>query len=258
MLYTKNDIKRQLSELGIRKNDTLLIHTSYKAVGEVEGGPNGFIDAFSEYLDDGNFIIPTHTWDNVNRDQPIYNVNETLPCIGLIPRIAAFRKDGIRSLHPTHSVWVRGKDAREIVQGEELAQTPAPVGGAWWRLGEMKGKILLIGVGLERDTYIHAIDEIAGLDDRLMSDPFTVTVIDNEGKAYTHPMRGHHNAGSDNFGNFEAMLKARGAIRYGRLCDADVRLIDAALSRDLILSVYSKTNEHLCLTRKDIPEELWK
>lgn len=61
MTYTKEDLKRQLAEMGIKPNDTVIIHTSFKAVGEVDGGPHAFIDAFCEYLSEGLFLVPTQT-----------------------------------------------------------------------------------------------------------------------------------------------------------------------------------------------------
>lgn len=259
VMYTKEALKQQMVSLGLAPGDTVLIHTSFKAVGQVEGGPDGFLDAFCEYLSEGLFLVPTHTWDNVNADQPIYRVDETVPCIGLVPRTAAFRPDGIRSLHPTHSIWAHGVGAEDFIRGEELAQSPAPVGGSWWKLGEAGAKILLIGVTHNRNTFIHAVDEIADLPGRL-TEPWNVTVIDREGKAITHPFRrhAHGRTGSANFDNFERAFVELGAQTMGQLGDATVRVIDAAKCRDVLLRIYSRTEEHLCLERREIPEELWR
>ena len=257
-MYTKEQLKAQLAQMGIKPSDNVLIHTSFKAVGPVEGGPEAFIDAFCEYLTEGLFLVPTHTWSNVTRKQPVYDVKTTVPCIGLIPRTAAFRPDGVRSLHPTHSVWVHGKGAEEFVAGEELAESPAPVGFCWNRLAEIGTKILLIGVTNTNNTFIHAVDEIADLPDRLAPEPWEVTVIDGNGNRITHPFRNHGRTGSDNFCNFEEPLVGLGAQTFGTLGDAQVRVVDAVKCRDVILSIYAKTDEHLCLVRRPIPEELWK
>ena len=257
-MFTKENLKNQLARMGIRPTDNVLIHTSFKAVGQVEGGPEAFIDAFCEYLTDGLFLVPTHTWSNVTRNQPVYDVKTTVPCIGLIPRTAAFRPDGVRSLHPTHSVWVHGKGAEAFIAGEELAESPAPVGFCWNRLAEIGTKILLIGVTNTNNTFIHAVDEIADLPDRLAPEPWEVTVIDGNGNRITHPFRNHGRTGSDNFCNFEEPLVGLGAQTFGTLGDAQVRVVDAVKCRDVILSIYAKTDEHLCLVRRPIPEELWK
>ena len=84
-MYTKEQLKAQLAQMGIKPSDNVLIHTSFKAVGPVEGGPEAFIDAFCEYLTDGMFIVPTHTWSNVSRKQPVYDVKTSVPCTPPIP-----------------------------------------------------------------------------------------------------------------------------------------------------------------------------
>ena len=112
-LLTKNDIKEFLKEAGIKHDDKVTIHCSLRSIGEIENGADGLIDAFKEYLDEGLFIVPTHTWDKVWKTSPYYDVRSTVPDIGTLPEVAAFRKDGVRSLHPTHSVTVFGKGAKE-------------------------------------------------------------------------------------------------------------------------------------------------
>ena len=258
-MYTKNDLKNQLAHMGITSSDTVIIHTSFKAVGEVKGGPEAFIDAFCEYLSDGLFLVPTQTWANVTKKSPIYDPRTSEPCIGLIPRTAYKREDGIRSLHPTHSMWAHGKGAKEFVMGEEVAQTPARVGGAWWRLGEVGAKILLIGVDHGRNTYIHAVDEIADLSDRLCDEAWDVTVRDYDGREITHKFRPHDasRTGSLNFNNFEKAFIYHGAQTGGKIGDAYTRVVDAARCRDTLLKIYSRTTKNLCLERQDIPENFW-
>ena len=144
------------------------------------------------------------------------------------------------------------------LRGEEFAETPAPVGGAWCRLGERGAKILLVGVGLNRHTFIHAVDEIAALDDRLSEKVWEVTVIDAEGRRITHPYRGHGGTGSEFFGKFEEMLTVGGAIGQGRLGDAEVKVVDARLCRDILLRFYARTTKNYCLMEGPIPRELWE
>lgn len=257
-MYTKEDLKEQIKALGIKNDDTVLIHTAFSKLGEVDGGPDTLIDAFCEYLCDGLFVVPTHTWANVTKEQPVFDPNVTEPCIGLVPRTACKRADGIRSLHPTHSVWAHGSEAESFVKGEEHSQTPAPVGGSWWKLGERRAKILLIGVNHGRNTYIHAVDEIAELDGRLVDEAWSVSVRMPNGELLTHPFRNHGETGSENFNNFEESFIALGAQKNGRLGDALVRVVDAARCRDILLDIYSKTTENLCLSEGSIPQELWK
>ena len=107
-MYTKNDLKNQLAHMGITSSDTVIIHTSFKAVGEVKGGPEAFIDAFCEYLSDGLFLVPTQTWANVTKKSPIYDPRTSEPCIGLIPRTAYKRevRQPFCLFSPLGMVWI--------------------------------------------------------------------------------------------------------------------------------------------------------
>lgn len=260
-MITKNELIADIEKMGIKKNDTVIIHTSFKKIGNVSGGPNGLIDAFSEYLSEGLFIVPTHTWSNVNRNSPVYDVRSTVPCIGAVPCAAAFRGDGYRSLHPTHSVWAKGKNAEEFIKGEETAETPTPVGGVWSRLAEVGAKILLIGVGNDKNTFIHSIDEAVDTPDRLQDTPWQVSITDHNGNTVSHPMRGHFtshtNDVSQYFPNFEKALIHFGAQRSGKLGLAEVKIVDAKKCEETIKNILLKAKCDLCSSHSPVPEELY-
>lgn len=261
-MVTMEELKQQLRAMGIRPDDTVLIHTSLRAVGPVENGADGLIDAFCEYLTEGLFLVPTHTWDNVNRENPVYNVKATVPCIGTLPRVAAFRADGFRSLHPTHSMWGYGKDAAEFLRGEEKAGSPGPVGFAWERLARRNAKILLIGVGNDRNTFIHAVDEIADLPDRLHPEPYDVTIIDHQGKTHQRAFRGHYcsqtNDVSAQFVNFDRAFTELGVWQEGKLGKAKVMVVDSVKCRDTVLKIYSRAKEDICIHPMKLDPSLWR
>mgnify|MGYP003296332469 CR=1 FL=1 len=261
-MYTKEALKAQLKQMGIKPTDTVVIHTSMKAIGDVEGGPDGVLDAFCEYLSDGLFLVPTHTWDDVTRSNPYFDVRISVPNIGLIPRRAALRKDGIRSLHPTHSVWAYGARAEEFVRGEERSGSPAPVGGCWDRMADWGTKILLIGVDNTKNTFIHSVDERAELPNRLCNTPFDVTVTDWNGKVRTFPMLHHSCSYTDDislsYGIFEKPMVEMGVQTFGTFADAQVRIVDAMGCRQLIMKIYNRATEDIFLQYTQLPEALYK
>ncbi|MBP3648159.1 MAG: AAC(3) family N-acetyltransferase [Clostridia bacterium] len=125
-MTTKQDILRFLADMGIAHDDTVTIHAALRKVGPIEGGADGLIDALTEYLCDGLLLVPTHTWAVTDKDHPYFDVRSTVPNIGTLARVAAQRKDGIRSLHPTHSMAAFGKNARAYIEGEEKSATLPP------------------------------------------------------------------------------------------------------------------------------------
>ncbi len=251
-MITQADIHAFLKRVGIKKTDTVLAHTSMRAIGAVEGGCDGLIDGFVSYLTEGLFLVPTHTWDNVGKDQPVFDVRTTKPCIGALPTVAAFRTDGVRSLHPTHSVAAFGKRAAEFVKGEEKATSPCPAGGVWARLYDENAKILLIGVGLNRNTYIHAVDEMLDLPERLAA-PIPLTVIDYEGKEHTLLYQKHGKTGSESFDTFRKPLETWGALAYGTLGNAEVGVFHAKRGTTVLKKLWKQASYDLCKDPREIP-----
>ena len=251
-MVTKADIHAFLKGIGVQKTDTVLVHTSMHAIGEVEGGCDGMIDGFTSYLTEGLFLGPTHTWANVGKAVPVFDVRTTKPCIGALPTVAAFRADGVRSLHPTHSVAAFGKRAAEFVKGEEKATTPCPTWGAWARLYDENAKILLIGVGLNRNTYIHAVDEMLDRPDRLVS-PIPLTVIDQNGNKHETLFRKHGQTGSESFDTFRKPLEACGALTYGTLGNATVGVFHVKSGTTVLKKLWQAAEYDLCKAPREIP-----
>ena len=49
-MINKQDIKEFLSKIGVKSNGTVLVHSSIRSIGGIEGGIDALIDAFTEYL----------------------------------------------------------------------------------------------------------------------------------------------------------------------------------------------------------------
>ena len=48
-MYTKAELKQQLQNAGLTGKETILIHSSMKAIGEVESGADTVLDAWTGY-----------------------------------------------------------------------------------------------------------------------------------------------------------------------------------------------------------------
>ena len=69
-----------------------------------------------------------------------------------------------------------GKNAAEYLAGEEYNNTPCTPGGCYDRLKEVGGKVLLVGVGHERNTYIHSVEEVLNVPNRLSDMPMELVI----------------------------------------------------------------------------------
>ena len=216
------------------------MHVSLKSIGKIDGGAEQLLAASTDYLKNGLFIVPTHTWANVNRDTPLYNVLETVPCVGAFAitcaRVANESPNAIRSLHPTHSAAVFGQDCKRFAEGEEKLHSRTPRNGLWGRLYDENAKVLLVGVGLDKNTYLHAIDEeINGLpaDENAY---FDAQVIDYNGKRIDVPrMNIYTYWPSSTFGLFETILFDAGALTYSDLGGAQVICFNVKKAHDVII-----------------------
>ncbi len=264
-MVTKNDIFRFLEDCKIKSNDIVTMHSALRSVGPIEGGADGLIDAVCAYLTDGLFLVPTHTWANVNKEHPHFDVRTTEPCIGTLAKVAAFRADGVRSLHPTHSMAAFGQGAAAYVAGEERHATPAPVGGALSRLYEKRGKILLVGVGHERNTYLHAAEERLGIPDRLNPETFDAVITDHNGKELLSPaFHSHHTEAveggiSEYYPNYKEAFEYCGAVTYHRLGGATVYCCDARKMTDLMQTIWERSGHtDVCLVHAPVAEGYYK
>ncbi|MBQ8315820.1 MAG: AAC(3) family N-acetyltransferase, partial [Lachnospiraceae bacterium] len=52
-MYTKADLMQDLKNMGLKPTDALMVHSSMKSIGPVDGGADTVVDAFMEYLEDG-------------------------------------------------------------------------------------------------------------------------------------------------------------------------------------------------------------
>ena len=238
-LVTKKLLFSQLERLGIKRDDALLVHSSMKAFGRFETDIDGLIDAFCEYLSDGLFIVPTHTWATVNKKNPVFDVKNAEPCVGLLPRVAVKRTDGIRSRNPTHSVMVFGKGKEDFVAGEERLDTPTPRNGCYGKLIDLGGAVLLLGVTHKSDTFIHCLEETANVPYRLSRK--TVPFIDFDGTQTPHPMKTIHCPYCEDvsrlFPSLQQILIEGGAETHGTVGNAPSVVCRAKRASEMLLPI---------------------
>ena len=236
-MYTKEQLMAHMAEMGINPRGTLLVHSSMKSIGQVEGGADTVLDALSEYMKEGLLIFPTHTWRQINLDNPVFNAATEPTCVGLLTNMFMKRPGVFRSLHPTHSVAALGAEAEEYVKGEEKATTPCPRNGCWGRLYDRKAQILMLGVKLNRYTYLHSVEEWADVPDRLTEKPHMLYTVLPDGKTVPAPQHRHSGAKSEYFVKMDEVFLESGAMTIGRFGDAECRLCDAVRTADVTLKL---------------------
>lgn len=255
-MYTKNDFMVQLENLGIDRNGTVLIHSSYKSIGDVDGGPDTVLDSFIEYMKDGLLVLPTHTWAYIKEDNPVFSVEDSKTNVGVLTELFRKRDGAIRSWHPTHSVAAMGKEASRFVEGAEKFDTPCARDSVWGKLLDRQAQIVLLGVDLTRNTYIHGIEEWLDVPGRVSDSHQQLYSISPDGVKHSVPSRRHIGPSwSEHYWKVDDLLVEEGAMTIGKFGDATVRVCDAAKLYD-VLEPMIRHNSDLFTENKPLTDEM--
>ena len=187
-----NSICLDLSDLGLKKGDDVLIHSSFKSLGKVNGGIETLINAILSVIgDSGTLIVPTLTYRDVSVTHPVFDYLNTPSCVGAVSEFVRLHPDSRRSIHPTHSCSVIGAKRDYYVGCHELDRTPIGENSPFFKLKEEGGRILMLGCGIKPNTSCHGIEEAAGVSYVLPKTPSPYTVILPD-KTYTIDFYRHH------------------------------------------------------------------
>ena len=166
MAVTRQDVTQTVKALGIQAGDTVLVHSSMKSFGYVEGGPEavigGFLDAIGE---EGTLVMPTliqQDFRNAYRDWHMDRPSD----VGLITEVFRKMPGVLRSDQATHSVAAIGPKAEWITEGHTaFGPRFGPVGdyafsysSPWQKLYDMNAKIVFVGVGTRKNTMKHLVE----------------------------------------------------------------------------------------------------
>lgn len=243
MIY-REDILKQLEAFRTAQGKPVLVHTSLRAIGEIEGGADTLLSALIAYFtkEGGLLCIPTHTWD---RDVMDRSKAET--CVGILSNVAAAHPDGVRSMHPTHSIVVFGERAKamEFVKREAEVNTPVNPNGCYGNFYKEDGYILLIGVGHDKNTFLHCVEEKLEVSDRLTKNMVERTIIHKDGRVEKRHLywfdEGKIPDVSVNFGKFEPAFRYHGCITDGFIGNAKVQLCTATKMKEVMELIYKRS-----------------
>lgn len=239
-MHTFESLTADLRNAGIVPEDTLLVHSSMKSIGEVEGGADTVLDVFMNYLkSDGLAVFPTLSY-RLNTENPRFDVRLTESQVGILPELFRQRPGVIRSLHPTHSLAAYGKDAAEFTAGHEKFDSPGAEYSPWWRLYERGGKILFLGTGINCNTYLHAVEEWLPVPGSLSEAKQPLEVVDYDGNVIAVPSRRHQGGHSRFYHRLEKLYRDNGAMIDVKFGDAQCVLADCRKLADLTLGALAK------------------
>ena len=155
----------ELRELGVARGDVVLMHSSFKSLGEegkeLAGGPEGVIRAMMRVVgEEGALLMPALTYAYCHSGQRLFDVTKTKSCVGVISETFRNMQGVKRSVHPTHSVCGWGAKAVEMLCEHHLDDTPCGERSPFAKVRDVGGKVLMLGCGLEPNTSMHGVEEV--------------------------------------------------------------------------------------------------
>ncbi len=199
------------------------MHTSFRAVRPVEGGPPGLIGALREAVGPGGtLVMPSWSGD----DDRVFDPAATAasPDLGIVADTFWRLPDVLRSNHP-FACAASGPLAQRITSGP-LPLPPHAPGSPVGLVHDLNGQVLLLGIGHAEDTTLHLAELLAGVPYRV---PRHCTIAENG-----RPVRidyGENDHCCERFGLADEWLRRSGLQSEGRVGHAHARL---ARSRDIV------------------------
>lgn len=234
----------QLEALHIPRDRAVLMHSSLRLVGQIEGGASALLDVLIDYFTatGGLFCVPTHTWANLWASDAAFtlDVNDPKTCLGAFSDLAVSDGRGIRTENPTHSMVVFGNKERAeaFAKGEiDVSSGTAPE-SCYGKLYRAGGFVLLLGVSHARNTYLHCVDEMLEVPNRISEKPTEVKIKRASGEAVTRFVYTHHSTLTSDisarFPKYETAFRYHGAITDGILGAAPVQACDTHIMKEVM------------------------
>jgi len=227
-MLTLESLTSGFRELGVQSGDTLLVHSSYKSLGEVDGGPQTVIDALLAALGpDGTLIMPTFNFD-FNQGKP-WDVRKTRSKMGALTEVVRMDPRAKRVFHPFYSFAVLGKHAEML--GSLRYKSAYERNSVFGKLRDLDGKIMVIGLSYNNSmTFFHHIEQMEGVDYRFLKQ-FTGEVTDENGNTYTDTfemlVRDIDKGVRTMVDPMGALMEQAGIIQSKKIGEADVKLMKA-------------------------------
>ncbi len=176
--FSTSDIIAKLQEYGVKKGDTLFVHSSWDKFINYTGTPKELIQALIELVgSEGTLAMPA--FPTVQNPEQIFKVRRTPSGAGYLTEMFRRWKGVKRSINLNHSVCAYGLNAEYLTKDHHKSETSWDENSPYYRLKEVKAKIVGLGVGhnLEITTALHCVESALWKEIKFynMLFPYTIT-----------------------------------------------------------------------------------
>jgi aminoglycoside 3-N-acetyltransferase len=234
---TRTSLVADLGALGLHAGDTVVVHSSMRAIGWVPGGGVAVVQALLDVLGAAGTLVvpaqtmgnsdpkhwtrppvPEHWWPTIREHMPAFEPAITPSVgIGVLAELVRTWPGAVRSGHPQASFAAVGARAAELMAIHELAGQlgeRSPL-AALERVG---ARVLLLGAGYATCTAFH----LAEYRVPSRTTEFGCAMLTENGREWVTYTDVEVN--SDDFATLGAAYEQGGDVRRGQVGAADSRL----------------------------------
>lgn len=207
-----SDILNTLHDLGVRRGDSLFIHSSFRSLyrgSAIETMPAVSSEAYARSLiqellnhvgPNGALMMPTEFLADYHYSsfrKELIDIRKVGTNRGFLTQMLLSWPGAMRSAHPVYNVVAVGESLAKSVVSHHALPFSMDVGSPWWEFKKAGGKIVYLGASLESNSFIHMPEYILKNDyprPVFFNRPHSFEVIDQFGQpvsmeAWVHAIR---------------------------------------------------------------------
>lgn len=164
---TREDIAAAIAAVGVRRNDTVLVHSALYAPGPVEGGASRVLPTYAGAFEDvlgpeGTLVVPAYFYEYGRWEQPYDVVRSPVSReLGVFAQYVAARPGAVRSLNPISALAAVGPAAEYVCRGG--TGSSYGVDSPWDRLRAADATMVFVGCDAGVMTYVHYVEHMVGV-----------------------------------------------------------------------------------------------
>ena len=173
---THSQLLADFRALGVELGQVVMLHASYKAVGDVMGGPNVIFQALLDALTPSGTLMMYVGWENLPHlddmppdvkqvyydEHPAFDpkLARAAQWNGILAEVLRTWTGVHRSENPENSMVAVGERAEWLMRDHPMNYGYG-VGSPLAKLVEVNGKVLILGAPLDKITLLHHAENIA-------------------------------------------------------------------------------------------------
>ncbi len=246
---SKQKLINDFNKIGIKKDDSVLVHSSLSKIGFVDGGAETVVNALFECVgENGTLLFPTFSASGRNKtyleQNPYFDRKNTPSQMGIITEYFRKLNDVFRSFHPTDSVCAKGRLAEYYTNSHFGQLTPYNEYSPFRKLCLMNGKILMLGTTLNGAcTNLHTLEDAVDFKFPVYDNKiFEVEMIDEKGNKSIMKTKVHNPeySAKRNCDALKPMFEKEGLLIKGSIGEAQSMLIDANKMLEVMMKNYNE------------------